>query len=587
MKLLLRYLRQHRRTALAALSITAVHQVLVLLDPLILRRIVDSLGGSLHGDRPFYIRLGLLLLAGVAVSLTAWVAKNYQTYYSHHLSRRVSLQLYSDGIRNSLAMPMGSRAKLRTSEIPSLLQTARQDLDRYLLVVLQSAVAPLVAVVFLVVYAMQIHWSLAVVYLVAVPLLVAATYVLGRQVREMQDRIVAESARLSGSAVEVLRNLELVRSLGLAKQESDRVEVSTTELLKLESRKNMAVRRLSFLHGAGVHSLRLTIVILMLYLVNSHRMTIGQFVAFFLYLYLLLNPIQEMATVLHLHRETEASLNSVEGLLQSGRSTEPVSPWKPGPLRHLAFRSVSFTYPESARPAVSELSFEASRGEFIAFVGPSGAGKSTLLKLLVGLYAPDAGSIQFDGVEPGEADFEALRERIGLVTQDVQLFSGTIRDNLLFVRPQATDSECREVLEKAAAIPLLLRASKGLDTPIGEGGLQLSGGEKQRLAIARALLRKPDFLVFDEATSALDSLTEREIATTLRGLHKTGRIITIAIAHRLSTICDADRIYLLDRGKIAGVGSHAELIAQGGLYCQMWRQQTVASPFALKESSNR
>ena len=170
-------------------------------------------------------------------------------------------------------------------------------------------------------------------------------------------------------------------------------------------------------------------------------------------------------------------------------------------------------------------------------------------------------------------DLDAVRERIGFVTQDTQLFSGTIRENLLFARPDASDAECLEVLERAACDSLLTRADRGLDTLIGEGGVKVSGGEKQRLSIARALLRRPQLLVFDEATSSLDSLTEEEIARTIRDVGREHAGMTVLIAHRLSTVMHADRIHVLERGRIVEQGPHDELLARRGLYFAMWRQQ--------------
>jgi ATP-binding cassette subfamily B protein len=219
------------------------------------------------------------------------------------------------------------------------------------------------------------------------------------------------------------------------------------------------------------------------------------------------------------------------------------------------------------------VTFSVHRGETIAFVGPSGAGKTTLVKLLVGLYHPQSGQILYNGHPEDVVDLDRLRERLGLVTQDTQLFSGTIRENLLFVRPEATDAEILEVLEQAACQSLLARAARGLDTVIGEGGVKVSGGERQRLAIARALLRRPHLLVFDEATSSLDSLTEEDIAQTIREVAVTGDAITILIAHRLSTVMHADRIYVLERGHVVESGKHEELLQEKGLYYAMWRQQ--------------
>lgn len=197
--------------------------------------------------------------------------------------------------------------------------------------------------------------------------------------------------------------------------------------------------------------------------------------------------------------------------------------------------------------------------------------------MLVGLYRPATGQVLYNGIPGDSIDLERLRERIGLVTQDPQLFSGSIRENLRFVRPDATDQECMVALQSAAADTLLKRADKGLDTVIGEGGIKVSGGERQRLAISRALLRRPHLLVFDEATSALDSLTEEEVSRTIRDVSLRSSAITILVAHRLSTVMHADRIYVLEKGSVVEVGGHEELVARRGLYYAMWRQQVGAS----------
>jgi ATP-binding cassette subfamily B protein len=242
-------------------------------------------------------------------------------------------------------------------------------------------------------------------------------------------------------------------------------------------------------------------------------------------------------------------------------------------IETLSFERVSFKHLSATKHALHEISFSVRRGDTVAFVGPSGSGKTTLVKLLIGLYSPQSGQILYNGFSRDRVDLESLREQIGFVTQDTQLFSGTIRENLLFVNPTASDAECLAVLEKAACQSLLARAEKGLDTMIGEGGVKVSGGEKQRLSIARALLRHPALLVFDEATSSLDSLTEEEISETIRYVSMRKDLLTILIAHRLSTVMHADRIYVLERGSIVEQGEHAELLERKGLYYAMWRQQ--------------
>jgi ATP-binding cassette subfamily B protein len=244
-----------------------------------------------------------------------------------------------------------------------------------------------------------------------------------------------------------------------------------------------------------------------------------------------------------------------------------------GSITRIALENASFKYRQASRYALRSVSFYAEKGETVAFVGPSGSGKTTLIKILVGLYKPSEGDILFNNTSQSEIDFNQVRRRIGFVTQDTQLFSGTIKDNLQFVKPNATDEECIDVLNKAACQSLLARAENGIHTLIGESGVKISGGERQRLSIARALLRKPDILLFDEATSALDSLTEEEITKTVNELSELKNHISIIIAHRLSTIMHADRIYVLENGQMAEQGSHAELLDQKGLYYAMWRQQ--------------
>jgi len=311
----------------------------------------------------------------------------------------------------------------------------------------------------------------------------------------------------------------------------------------------------------------------MLYFIFAREITVGQFFSLFIYSFFIFGPLQEVGNVVNIYRETEASLENFEKILNTPKEPRPVQPLPVTSVSQVEFEDVVFQHQSATTRALDGISFTASTGETIAFVGPSGSGKTTLVKLLVGLYRPQSGDVRYDGFSIEEVDLDGLRERIGLVTQDTQLFSGTIRENLLFVNPSATDEECMAVLKKAACQSLLARADKGLDSVIGEGGVKVSGGEKQRLSIARALLRRPNLLVFDEATSSLDSLTEEEISETIRDVSMRKDLITILIAHRLSTVLHADKIFVLERGRIVESGRHQDLVDLKGLYYAMWRQQ--------------
>ena len=580
MRLLLTYLRRYSGIVLLALVLAAINQIFSLLDPLIFRHIIDDYATNFreHTTREFFRGVGLLLAAAVGVAFVSRVAKNFQDYFVNVVTQRVGVDLYSDGIRHSLALPFQVFEDQRSGETLGKLQKVRSDVERFIAAFVNILFTTLVGVVFVMVYAFNAHWSIAPAYLATIPLLGGLSSVLSRKIKVLQKQIVAETTALAGATTESLRNIELVKSLGLADQEVARLTATTEKILKLELRKVRYVRSLSFVQGTSVNFVRTCILLLMLYLIFTQQITVGQFFSLMIYSFFIFGPLQEMGNVINIYRETEASLANFEKILQTPPDPKPASPVPVDDLRVLEFDRVTFTHQTASTPALTDVSFRVQRGETVAFVGPSGAGKSTLVKLLVGLYAPKSGRILYNGVESTRVNLDRLRERIGLVTQETQLFSGSIRENLLFARPGASDEECLSVLHQAAADGLLRRADRGLDTVIGEGGMKISGGEKQRLAIARALLRKPHLLVFDEATSSLDSLTEEEISRTMRSVATTSNVITVLIAHRLSTVMHADRIYVLERGQVIETGRHEELLDLTGLYYAMWRQQVGERP---------
>ncbi len=575
MKTFYHYLRKYWKLCALTLVLASINQIFSLLDPYIFRHVIDNYATKpdLYTRVQFFHGVGVLLLAIIGTAFVSRTAKNFQDYFLNGISQRVGADLYRDGVAHSLALPYSVFEDERSGETLGKLQKVRGDTEKLIASLVNVLFVSFIGFIFVAVYATSIYWGVAVAFFGTIPIIVGMSLLLSRKIKDIQQVIVGETTALAGSTTESLRNIELVKSLGLADQEVGRLNTTTNKILELELKKLRYLRSLSFIQGTVINFIRTSLLFFMLYLIFTHTITFGEFFSLFIYSFFIFNPLQEIGATIGTYREAEASLANFETLMSTPVERVVENPTPLGDVETLSFKDVSFKYKSSGHDALFNISFTTSRGKTIAFVGPSGSGKTSLVKLLVGLYVPTRGMISYNHISFENINKEDVRRQIGFVTQDTQLFAGTIRDNLIFVQPHATDAECLEALNKAQCQNLLTRGGKGLDTLIGEGGVKVSGGERQRLSIARALLRNPHILIFDEATSALDSLTEEEITKTIRDVSVSETRVTILIAHRLSTIMHADTIYVLEKGVITESGSHAELLDTQGLYSAMWRQQ--------------
>jgi ATP-binding cassette, subfamily B, bacterial len=577
LKILFAYLKHHRAMVFVALLLATVNQTFSLLDPYVFQHFIDETLLQVKEkniNETIFLKLALIWFASaLGVAMVSRIAKNFQDYFMNVVIQKTGVKIYTDGLNHSLRLPYSVFEDQRSGETLGKLQKVRTDIEKLIVSFINILFLSIVSVVFIFIYTVQINWIIAPVYFLAIPLLFAVSSYLGKKIKTVQKSIVAETTALAGSTTESLRNIELIKSLGLAGQEIKRLNLTSIKILGLELKKVRYVRSLGFIQGTFVNLLRNSILFFLMFLFFHEKVTYGQLFALQIYSFFIFGPLQEMGNLIATYRESEVSLKQFSDIMNTPVEPKPTQSIDIQQIIKLSFENVAFMHPSATTKAVDGISFHVKQGETIAFVGPSGSGKSTLVKLLVGLYVPQQGNILVNGVGCEKIDLDKLRAQVGFVTQDTQLFSGSIKENLLFVNPHATDAECLAVLEKAACQNLLARANNGINTLIGEGGVKVSGGEKQRLSIARALLRKPRLMIFDEATSALDSITEEEISKTIRTIADRKEQITIMIAHRLSTIMHADKIYVLEKGKVVEEGKHEDLLAHKGLYYAMWRQQ--------------
>lgn len=576
-KILFKYLKPSSKLLWLALLLAAINQSFSLMDPLITGKLVDQMGVNRANYGQNWSAYGkdllIFLLMAMGVAMVSRIAKNLQDYYTNVVIQRTGAGMYSDGIRHSLDLPYEVFEDQRSGETLGKLQKVRQDSEKLITSFISIFFQSIVGIVFVVIYAIKVHWMIAPLFLLTVPALAFISNLLSKKIKTISKVILGETTSLAGSTTESLRNIELVKGLGLADQEIDRLNGTTRKILGLELRKVKYIRSLSFVQGTTVNFLRTCLIFLLYFLLFRDSITLGQVMTLMFYSFFIFGPLQEMGNVIAAYREAQASLKNFEDILHTPVEPRPEHPVCIESLHTFRFDKVSFKHKGGQRNTLTDISFDVKKGETIAFVGPSGAGKSTMVKLLIGLYRPKSGTIYYNEKNGKDVDMTSLRNQLGIVTQDTHLFAGSIRENLLFVNPTATDEQITHALNRACCQKLLARAENGLDTVIGEGGIKISGGEKQRLSIARALLRNPNLLILDEATSALDSITEEEITDTIKRIHDEQSIITIVIAHRLSTVMHADRIFVLEQGNIIEQGNHDSLVEEKGLYYAMWRQQ--------------
>lgn len=577
MKTLFYYIKQHKKHLFLALILATINQCFSLCDSIITGKLINYFGDANHTYQNnfnlFFKEIIFWLGLSVGAAMVSRLAKNFQDYNTNIIIQRTGAAMYTDGIKKVLSLPYKDFEDQRSGETLGKLQKVKSDTEKFVTLSISLIFQSIIGIIFVFVYALKINMLIGPLFLATVPVIGFVSSFLGKKIKVISKQILGETTALAGATTESLRNIELVKSLGLVNQEEKRLNETTFKILGLELKKVRYIRSLSFIQGTTVHLVRTILVFVLYYFVFKGMIKVGDLITLMFFSFFIFNPLQELGNVITTYNETKISMDNFSKLISTESEVVPIHPDALGEINRIQFNNVSFRHSSKTSYAVKDVNLVIEKGKTIAFVGPSGSGKTTIVKLLLGLYQPLEGQVSYNAINSDKINLNDLRMQLGLVSQDAQLFSGTIKDNLQFVKPDATENEILSVLDKAACSGILSRTKDGINSTIGEGGIKLSGGEKQRLAIARALLRQPKLLIFDEATSALDSITEEEISETIRSISKDKDQIIILIAHRLSTIMHADEIFVLEHGTIVEQGKHDELLNKKGLYYAMWRQQ--------------
>src|SRR3989344_530536 len=528
--LFLKFLKKYKKLLAFALLLATINQVFSLLDPQIIRLLIDNYATNFNELSKQEFFSGVLLLLGgfVGVAFVSRVAKNFQDYYVNAVTQHLGTDMYAESVEHTFSLPYSVFEDRRSGEVLQKMQKARQDSQILIEKSINIVFLSMVGMTFVLVYAFYVHWLIGLTFILSMPTMGVFIFLISKRVGKYQKIIVKENAELAGSTTETLRNVELVKSLGLEKQEIQRLNNTNNKILALELKKIKYIRLLSFIQGTVVNGVRAILLFVMLYLLYNGNVSIGEFLSLFFYSFFLFAPLGEIGTVIANYQEAKASNEQLEEILNIKPEKKHNNIKTIKEINYIEMKDVSFKYSEGKIEALKDINLKINKGERVAFAGPSGSGKTTITKLILGLYKSSKGNVNYNGIDIKNIDLNNLIKRIG----------------------------------------------NGLDTKIGEGGIKLSGGERQRLAIARALLREPELLIFDEATSALDSLTEKDITDTIKKISKERpNLIIITIAHRLSTIAHVDNIYVLEKGKIVEKGNHKELLNKKGLYAALWREQ--------------
>jgi ATP-binding cassette, subfamily B, heavy metal transporter len=572
--------RALRLRVLIAFALVGVAKVANVLVPLLYKIVVDALSVAPNAavTVPVAIVLGYGIIRVIALAtdeIRDWIFAMVQERALRLVSVSVLKHLHSLSLRFHLERQTGGLSRA--------IERGTEGIE-FLVSYLVFHIAPIFLEIALVAAVLWTYFNFGFAAVTLLVVILYGVYTAGATQWRIKFRraMNAQDREANALAIDSLLNFETVKYFGNEMHELDRFDHAKRDYVTAAIANQ---RALSLFNIGQSLILAVGVVIIMLmaaYGVANGNMTIGDFVMVNAYLLQLYSPLNMLGWVYRVLRQSFTDIEQMYALLAERSEIEDkpdATALKPGPGR-IAFHKVSFAYDER-RPILNDVSFEIPAGKTVAVVGPTGGGKTTIARLLFRFYDPQAGAITIDGQDLRDVTQDSLRRAIGVVPQDTVLFNDSIRYNIAYGDVEAEPTKVEDAAARAQLSDFIAKLPDGYLTRVGERGLKLSGGEKQRVAIARVLLKNPAILIFDEATSSLDSRTEHEIQANLRQIstHRT----TLVIAHRLSTVVDADEILVLDDGYIVERGTHSALLTRGGTYAAMWERQQRAAAERLAD----
>ena len=583
---LLKYLRPHLPTfTLATFSMVLVGLLESatggLIVPIFDQAFVSGAGrrtATLYGlqhlipDDPFgaWKVIAVLLLV---FTFTKGIAEYLSTYLMARIGQSAVLRLRQDLYNHLLAQSATFFERHRTNYLVSRLVTSAAAIETAVTSTLRDMLRESFTLVFFLSASFYYSWRLTLGSLIIAPIIAVLTAKFGKALRNLARESFEGSKRLTDTAQEALANQSIVKAYGAEERESVRFRKVAETIV----RANLRSASIAGISPPTIEMIGIIFVVLLLFFgqqeIISGRMNIAQFVTFLFFLFRSYDPMRKLSRLQNSMEQAMAAAHHVwEVMDEHAEIQEKRDAITLSPLRNqIELKNVSFGYANETRSVLRDVTLTLPAGAMVALVGQSGGGKSTLTKLLPRFHDPVSGSVLWDGTDLRDASLSSLRSQIALVTQETVLFNDTVRHNIAYGKPDATDAEIEAAATIAFAHDFIKEMPKGYDTIVGERGIFLSGGQRQRLAIARAVLVNAPVLILDEATSALDAESERLVQRAIANLIKDRT--TIVIAHRLSTVRRADTIVVMDSGRIIEMGTHSELLARGGQYRKLYELQ--------------